>query len=258
MRRSGDRLTAQEQRFVTLVVEEGHSYVSAFRLAYPPRNGPRSAGGERVQAKLVARRPLVQQRMEQLREELLASDPIEMRRRALAVLGNILAKRQDPRYRRTALDVLRYLDEQERAASRAEWQEYEALTARIAALDAAEFGTKRRATTSSPRRTAIAAPAKPASPGGVDEQPEPQRPPAPEDAQVAERRRAELVQVVADRQRMSQSEDARGLALPKQPSRVHDPQHAAHDTPIADQGSHAVRKPGCFGKPVWMRAPGAR
>jgi hypothetical protein len=58
--------------------------------------------------------------MEQLREELLASNPVEMRRRANAVLGQILAKRLDPRYRRTALDVLKRLDEQERAAASAD------------------------------------------------------------------------------------------------------------------------------------------
>jgi hypothetical protein len=59
--------------------------------------------------------------MEQLREELLDSNPVEMRRRANAVLGQILAKRLDPRYRRTALDVLKRLDDdQERAAARAD------------------------------------------------------------------------------------------------------------------------------------------
>src|SRR5215831_6296806 len=98
MARHGTRLTAQEQQFITLVVEEGHSFVDAYRLAYPPRNGTRSAGAERVAAKRVAHLPLVERRMDQLREELIASDPAEMRRRANAVLGQILAKKLDPRY----------------------------------------------------------------------------------------------------------------------------------------------------------------
>jgi hypothetical protein len=89
MGRQCGRLTAQEEQFVRLVVEEGHSYVAAYRLAYPPRNGARSAGAERTVAKRVAHRPLVAQRMEQLREELLASDPVEMRRRANAVLERV-------------------------------------------------------------------------------------------------------------------------------------------------------------------------
>jgi hypothetical protein len=52
--------------------------------------------------------------MEQLQEQLIVSDPVEMRRRATVVLGKILAQRLDPRYRRTAMDVLNYLDQQRR------------------------------------------------------------------------------------------------------------------------------------------------
>jgi hypothetical protein len=91
------RLTAKQKQFVRLVVEQGHSYVSAYRLAYPPQIGTRSPGAERVSAKRVAHLPLVERRMDQLREELIASDPAEMRRRANAVLGLILAKRLHPR-----------------------------------------------------------------------------------------------------------------------------------------------------------------
>ena len=151
MARHGARLTAQEQQFVTLVVEEGYSFVAAYREAYPPRNGTRSAGAERVAARRVAHRPLVEQRMEQLREELLASDPVEMRRRANAVLGQILAKQLDPRYRRTAIDVLRLLDEQERAAARADRESYRTVVAQMAALDAMEGGRTRRARSTSAR-----------------------------------------------------------------------------------------------------------
>jgi hypothetical protein len=253
MRRSGGRLTTQEQRFVTLVVEEGHSYVSAFRLAYPPRNGPRSAGGERVQAKKVANRPLVQQRMEELRGELLASDPTEMRRLALATLADIMSKRLDPRYRRTALDVLHYLDAQERATAAAEWQEYEALTARIDALDAAELALERRPASSSPRRPAIAAPLQPASrDGGKGEQP---RTVSPEDPQVAERRRAEL-EVVAE-QRMSQSEDLGHLVPTVKDARRDDPPRTTDVEPTVKGGAglRRVRVPGHFGKAAWRRVP---
>jgi hypothetical protein len=151
MGRQRGRLTAREEQFVRLVVEEGHSFVAAFRLAYPPRNGARSAGAERTTAKRVAHRPLVQQRMEQLREELLASNPVEMRRRANAVLGQILAKRLDPRYRRTALDVLKRLDDQESAAMKADREAYGTAVAQIAAFDATEGSARKRARSTSAR-----------------------------------------------------------------------------------------------------------
>jgi hypothetical protein len=141
------RLTLQQEHFVKLVVEEGHSLVGAYRISYPPRQGQRSAQGERVAAKLLAHRPLIQQRMEELREELRAGDPVELRRRANAVLGRILEQRLDPRYRRTALDVLRYLDAQEREVERSE---RESLRTAIAALDAID-GTKGRGRSSATR-----------------------------------------------------------------------------------------------------------
>ena len=141
----------QEEEFIRLVVEEGFTYVAAYRIAYPARGPERSAEAERVAGKRVANRPLVQRRMEELREELLASDPVEMRRRANAVLGRILAKKQDPRYRRTALDVLRYLDEQDRAEARADWDTYREMVAQITALDAQPYGKKGRPRSSSSR-----------------------------------------------------------------------------------------------------------
>lgn len=143
------RLTKQEEEFIRLVVEEGCTYVDAYRIAYPPRNGERSAEAERVAGKRVAHRPLVQRRMAELREELLANDPVEMRRRANAVLGRILAKKQDPRYRRTALDVLRYLDEQERSQARTDWATYREMVAQIADLDGQLYGKRDRRRSSS-------------------------------------------------------------------------------------------------------------
>ena len=249
------RLTAKQEQFSRLVVEKGFTFVAAFKATYPPRQATRSAESERVAGKRLARNPLVQARMEQLREELLASDPVELRRLALATFADIMSKRLDPRYRRTALDVLHYLDAQERATAAAEFGRYEALTARFAALHDAELALEHRAAAASPQ-AAIAAPVKRGQARVDGQQGEPQRPVTPEDPQVAERRRAELQQVVAERQRMSRIEDANGPALPKQPSRVNDPQHAAHNPPIKDRESRAVRKPGRFGKPTWMRAPG--
>src|SRR6516225_7909889 len=48
-----NRLTPKEEEFVRLVIEDGHSFVSAYRLAYPPRNGTRSRGAELVAARRV-------------------------------------------------------------------------------------------------------------------------------------------------------------------------------------------------------------
>ena len=172
-----DRLTAQQDQFVRLVVEEGHTLVGAYRLSYPPRNGPRSAEAERVAAKRVAHRPLVEQRIEQLREELLASDPVEMRSRANFVLGEILAKRLDPRYRRTALDVLKRLDEQERAAMKADREAYRTVVAQMAAIDAIENGATKRV-----RSTSAKPPAKEQPPVDLDQL-------INEIAQIAEERR---------------------------------------------------------------------
>jgi hypothetical protein len=78
-----------------------------------------------------------------------AADPVEMRRRANAVLSEILAKRLDPRYRRTALDVLKRLDEQERAAASADREAYRTALAQMAAIDALEGGATKRARSTS-------------------------------------------------------------------------------------------------------------
>jgi hypothetical protein len=73
-----------------------------------------------------------------------------MRRRANAVLGEILAKRLDPRYRRTALDVLKRLDDQERAAARADREAYRTVVAQMAAVATMEAGATKRARSTKP------------------------------------------------------------------------------------------------------------
>src|SRR5262245_49263987 len=60
------QLTRQEEEFVRLVVVDGCSFVGAYRVAYPARKRERSAEGERVAAKGVAHRPLVEKRMKEL------------------------------------------------------------------------------------------------------------------------------------------------------------------------------------------------
>ena len=100
-----DQLTLKQDRFARLVVEEGASFVAAYRLIYPPRIGKRSSVAERVAARRVAHHPLVEQRMEELRKQLRAGDPAELRRRANAVLGRILAEQLDPKYRRNAASL---------------------------------------------------------------------------------------------------------------------------------------------------------
>lgn len=245
MVRQRTRLTAQQDQFVRLVVEEGHTLVGAYRLSYPPRNGPRSAEAERVAAKRVAHRPLVEQRIEQLREELLASDPVEMRSRANFVLGEILAKRLDPRYRRTALDVLKRLDDQERAAMKADREAYRAVVGQMAAIDAIENGATKRV-----RSTSAKPPAKEQPPVDLDQL-------INEIAQIAEERRR-----------------SRELESPLKPvldsCQADPPQAPAEATPVQEQlavnqaaapsasGFEWVRKPGHFGKGGWVRVPNGR
>jgi hypothetical protein len=77
------------------------------------------------------------QQLQQLR-------PGEMRRRANAVLSDILAKRTDPRYRRSALDVLKRLDEEERAKAKADREWLRTAAVQMAAFDAIEERGGRR------------------------------------------------------------------------------------------------------------------
>jgi hypothetical protein len=254
------RLTPQQQEFVRLVVEEGQTFTAAYRLAYPPRNVTRSRGAEQVAARRLAHRPLVEQRMEQLREELLASDPAEMRRRANAVLGRILAERLDPRYRRTAMDVLRYLDEQECSASSAGWEEYRSAATQIAALDAIEAGRKNveRSASGRPPRKPVHRELGIAG-ADVERAKELSIPLTPQAAQDAERRSAEILQVVSDRQ---------GARFGEKPTfqmgrEIDDQQYdslpvVAPAVPAEGIGFRLERKPGHFGKGGWKRQPDSR
>jgi hypothetical protein len=74
-----------------------------------------------------------------------------MRRRANFVLGEILAKRLDPRYRRTALDVLKRLDAEQERAERADRESYRTALAQMTVIDALEGGATKRARSTSAR-----------------------------------------------------------------------------------------------------------
>jgi hypothetical protein len=236
MGRQGTRLTVREERFAKLVALEQKSYVAAFREAYPPRQSERSAQAERVSAKRLAKRTLVQLRIAELRTELEASDPVEMRRRANAVLGRILGKQQDPKYRLTAITTLRYLDARERGAAK---ETYRAVVAQMKALDDMEGSTTNRARSASGR-------------------PQTKAQPQVDIDQIIN----EIDQIVAA-QRHSQLEPP----PPVLELRPDDPPQAASEvTPVkeepvsraaASQASNfkLVRKPGHFGKGGWMRVP---
>jgi hypothetical protein len=237
MGRQGTRLTVREERFSKLVALEQKSYVAAFREAYPPRQSERSAQAERVSAKRLAKRTLVQARIAELRTELEASDPVEMRRRANAALSQILAKRLDPRYRRTALDVLRRLDQEEHEAMRADQETYR-ITA--AALDAIEDGRTNRARSASGRPQTKAQP------------------------------QIDIDQIINDIDQIVAAQRHSQLEPPPTPGlelRPNDPPQAASEvTPVKEEpvskatapqasGFKLVRKPGHFGKGGWMRVP---
>jgi hypothetical protein len=174
-------------------------------------------------------------------EQLRAADPVEMRRRANAVLSEILAKRLDPRYRRTALDVLRRLDDREREAMMADQETYRMAVAQMAALDAIEDGRTNRARSASGRTQTKAQPQ-------VDID------------QIIN----EIDQLVAAQRH---SRDSEPLPIPVLELRPNDPPQAASEvTPIKEEpvsqaaapqasGFKLVRKPGHFGKGGWMRVP---
>jgi hypothetical protein len=92
----------------------------------------------------VAHHSLVEQRMEQLREELLASDPAELRRKATGALARILAGQLDPACRLTALTTLNYLDRREQAAVRADREALRDAVVQLATLDRLERGNRDR------------------------------------------------------------------------------------------------------------------
>jgi hypothetical protein len=236
------RLTTQQEEFARLVVEEGLSFVAAYRLAYPPRNGTRSPGAERVSAKRLGHHPLVEQRMEQLREELLASDPVEMRRRANAVLGRILAEQLDPRYRRTAMDVLRYLDAQEGTAKLADREAYRTAIAQLTALDTMEGGGRRSARPLSAglRRSAVSIESSAV-------------------VMTAGQREAAIDQVIAAIDEMiAQRRRHEDPELPAMAETDPGPGEQGADQPAEEAVSKAneprlQRVPGAFGRPIWRR-----
>jgi hypothetical protein len=181
-------------------VEDDASFVAAYRLVYPPRNGMRSPAAERVAARRVAHHPLVERRIDELRDQLRAGDPVELRRRANAVLGGILAQEVDPRYRRAALDTLRYLDVQERAQQKAERESLQIAMAELALLDAIEGrGAGGRAKVRQRLEELRQEAEKGLTTAGSGDQ-SGSKPEATDPD--TERRRAEIDQVIAERRRM--------------------------------------------------------
>jgi hypothetical protein len=249
-------LTPQREQFARMVAQ-GHSFAAAYRAIFPPRQGERSKQAELVAAKRLAHHPAVEERIEQLQQQLLASDPEEMRRRALIVLSKIMAKQLDPRYRRTALDVLKYLDERGRVTIRAEGEKYRALLARLAALKAAEGVRRSRAQSSSARSQGKAEVSEPRTLSVADEPAdELNHVVTPANAEDAVRRRAKIEQAIAERRRLRQVENFRPRALPPTaPRPAEPPQAAEEDAGVKEDGFQWARKPGRFGKGGWMRVP---
>jgi hypothetical protein len=242
MIRERQHLTNKEEEFCKLIAEEGLTFVAAYRIAYPARQEGRSREAERVAGKRVAHRPRVQARIEQLRAALHAADPAEMRLRANAVLSEILAKRLDPRYRRTAIDVLKRLDDQERATAKAEWETYRKLTKRTEALDAMDGDTTRRDRSASAQASAEEKPQIDLD-RIVDEI----------DQMIAAQRQNREVDVVAMQLRAASPDDP--------PQAPNDGMPCEKETPVAQtvvrpaDGFKLVRKPGYFGKGSWVRVP---
>ena len=238
------RLTTQQREFSRLVVEEGLSFVDAYRASYPARSETRSAKAERVAAKRLAHRPHVEKRLEELREQFQASDSEEMRRRAKVALSRILAGRLDPRYRRTALDVLHYLDQQEREVKNVESEAYFAAAAQI--LNIVEPGRRSRQ-----RAASLHALSEVGIAGAPDEgSNESSVLLASEASQEDERRQAEILKVVADRQRLRLGESA----IKKVPE-----EGFQQEKPIPPKHRAAPkqfrRRAGHFGQAAWTRVP---
>lgn len=245
------RLTMKEERFARLVAAEGHSLVAAYRLVYPPRNGERTVAGEYVAARRVAHRPRVELRIGELREEIVASDPAELRRRALGVLSRILAKQLDPRYRRTALDVLRYLDEHKTAGDIAGWEQYGVAVPQIAALnDIATCRQKHANTVSDSPRTEPTFPEMDVPEEPEIEQKDPLVVESPEDA---ERKLAEILQVVKDRQRMRFGQEPETPATQETEGPLNSPPQPSERDASEDNGFEYTGRPGFFGKGGWKR-----
>jgi hypothetical protein len=270
MGRQGTQLTRQESEFVKLVALEGKSYAAAFREAYPPKQPGRSAEAERVGGKKIARRPLVRERMEEIRSELEASDPAELRRRATGTLARILAGQSDPGLRLAAITTLRYLDAREQAEARNDREALRTIHDQMAVLDAWEApGSKR------PRSSAAKPQAEQRSPADVGRLVDEIA------ALVAEQRAGRAIEPPPAPVRELSSDDpeqAAEDAIPVQsnprgdqtPPEVlgsppDEPQQAgpewtaeAKPVPPAPSGFRLVRKPGHFGRGGWVRVPEAR
>jgi hypothetical protein len=198
----------------------------------------------------VAHRPRVELKIGELREELAASDPSEMRRRALNVLSKIMAKQLDPRYRRTALDVLHYLDAQELAVEGVRWEAYHAAAAQIAELDAAAANSKKRVGSTSTRSLPTTLPPE----LNVIEEHSIQQgsPVVLESPEEAELRLAEIQQVVRDRQRMRFGQEPATQATQATDSQFDDlTQPAEEDRTAEEKQVRYMRKPGHFGRGGW-------
>jgi hypothetical protein len=188
---------------------------------------------------------LVQLRIAELRTELEASDPEEMRRRANAALSSILAKRLDTRYRRTALDILKRLDDQDRAKMNADSEAYRTVVAQMAALDAMENGRTNRARSTSSRLQAK------------------EQTPAADIDQII----GYIEQLVAEQRH---GRDPEPLPMPVLEARPDDPPKATSavnlvkEQPVDQRlepptnAFQWVRKPGHFGRGGWVRVPNPR
>jgi hypothetical protein len=191
--------------------------------------------------------------MEQLQEQLLVGDPEEMRRQATVTLGKILTQRLDPRYRRTAMDVLHYLDQQECAVSSAGWDAYRTAAAQIAALDAIETHQK------NPRRSLLCRSIqRELKRSDVDRESAsgPSIPVTLETAEDAERRETEIRKLVAERQRMHFGSEAQSHAM--RPRHDDPPQAAEEPQVTVTEGVRLERRPGSFGRTIWLRQPNTK
>jgi hypothetical protein len=57
-------MTEQQREFVRIWLQGGQTTVDVFRRVYPPKNGPRSPNGERVQAYRILHSAPVQKAIE--------------------------------------------------------------------------------------------------------------------------------------------------------------------------------------------------
>jgi len=188
-----------------------------------------------------------------LREEIAASDPEEMRRRALAVLSKIMVKQLDPRYRRTATDVLRYLDGQNRTTKATKWAEYRAAAAQIAALNVIGGGLEKQVRSKPDRSPTHSVPQEL---NAMEERQIGQNNPLVEESpEDAKRQLAELKTFVKDRQRARFGEPET-QKVREVNSQFEDLTQATEEDRTAEESQvQLTRRPGYFGKGGWARQP---